>query len=117
MRKTLKFKPELAKLILSGQKTSTWRLWDDKNMQAGDTVNFLIKDNLEHFATAQITETCVWDLGSLSNEEKFGHETYASEEEMYKVFSGQYGREVNAQTPVKVIWFELIKDPPPFQDI
>lgn len=112
MRKTLKFKSELAKLILSGQKTSTWRLWDDKDLKAGDTVNFVTKETLEHFATVQITEVAEWRLGSLSEEEKFGHERYASEDEMYKIFSGYYGKEVNSNTPVKIIWFELLKDLP-----
>lgn len=34
--KTLKFTPELSAKILSGEKTSTWRLFDDKNLQKGD---------------------------------------------------------------------------------
>lgn len=31
--KALKFTPELSAKILSGEKTSTWRLFDDKNLQ------------------------------------------------------------------------------------
>jgi len=30
--KTLKFREKLSKLILSGKKTTTWRLFDDKDL-------------------------------------------------------------------------------------
>ena len=36
--KILKFKNELVSLISSGEKDSTWRLFDDKNLQEGDEV-------------------------------------------------------------------------------
>ena len=37
--KTLKFAPPLAKMILEGNKTATWRLFDDKDLQPGDKLN------------------------------------------------------------------------------
>jgi len=37
--KTVKFRPDLAQLIMDGKKTTTWRLFDDKDLQAGDVVN------------------------------------------------------------------------------
>jgi len=33
--KTLKFAPDLCAQILAGTKTSTWRLFDDKNLMGG----------------------------------------------------------------------------------
>ena len=44
--KTLKFEPELAEKILSGEKTTTWRLWDDKALKAGDSVEFINKQKI-----------------------------------------------------------------------
>jgi len=39
--KTLKFANNLVSLILSGEKTATWRLFDDKDLTKGDKVLFL----------------------------------------------------------------------------
>ena len=45
--KTLKFTPELCGQILTGTKTSTWRLFDDKNLTVGDELTFVNKQTLE----------------------------------------------------------------------
>jgi len=42
--KTLKFTPHLVEQILAGTKTSTWRLFDDKNIMGGDLPNFFNKE-------------------------------------------------------------------------
>lgn len=46
--KTLKFTPELCALIVTGQKKSTWRLFDDKNLQVGDELSFINKISMVH---------------------------------------------------------------------
>ena len=40
-RKKLHFISKLIPLVLSGEKISTWRLWDDKSLSEGDVVDFL----------------------------------------------------------------------------
>ena len=45
--KTLKFASHLVQKILSGEKTSTWRLFDDKDLQVGDGLIFVNKDTGE----------------------------------------------------------------------
>ena len=107
MNKTLKFKPCLVAPILSGTKTSTWRLWDDKNIQTGDELDFLDSDTKEKFASVRVLKVLEKPIGQLSVEEKSGHETYRSDEEMYQILGGYYGKPVDATTPVKVIWFEI----------
>ncbi|MGH7204232.1 MAG: ASCH domain-containing protein [Candidatus Levyibacteriota bacterium] len=107
MNKTLKFAPPLVPLVLSGEKVSTWRLWDEKNLQEGDTVDFLNKETLKQFATAKLTKVIEKQLGELTDEDKKGHERFASDEEMYQTYTTYYKKEVNAQTPIKIIWFEL----------
>ena len=42
--KTLKFTPELCQQIMAGNKTSTWRLFDDKDLTVGDKLQFLSKE-------------------------------------------------------------------------
>ncbi len=105
--KTLKFKEKLSKLILSGEKTTTWRLFDDKDLQVGDEVSFLVKETLEEFAKARLVEVKENIFGNLTVDDFDGHEKYASSEEMYKTFSEFYQRNVDKNSPVKIIKFEL----------
>ncbi|MEI6477746.1 MAG: ASCH domain-containing protein [bacterium] len=108
MSKTLKFKPHLAEQIRQGTKVSTWRLFDDKDLQDGDVVG-LIENGIEApFATARITKTAEKTLGSLQEEDWVGHERFASDEEMYATFRKYYGPEVGPETVVKIIWFSTV---------
>jgi hypothetical protein len=67
--KTLKFAPELCELIQTGKKTSTWRLFDDKNLRVGDTLRFLDTKTLLTFGTAVITDITVRTLGTIREED------------------------------------------------
>lgn len=64
--KTLKFAPDLVSLVLSGDKTSTWRVFDDKNLEVGDELLFLNKETGEEFAKALITAVRVKCLGDIT---------------------------------------------------
>ena len=109
MPKTLKFSPNLIPGILDGSKTSTWRLWDDKNLTAGDRVVFLDKETGKKFATAELTRVYTTTLGKLTAEEKEGHEEFASDKDMYKKFEGYYNRSVGPDTPVTIVLYKIIK--------
>lgn len=106
--KTLKFKEKLSKLILSGEKTTTWRLFDDKDLQVGDEVSFLVKETLEEFAKVRLIEVKENVFGNLTADDFDGHEKYSSSEEMYQIFSKFYQRDVDKNSPVKIIKFELL---------
>ena len=54
--KTLKFTSPLAKMILDGSKTTTWRLFDDKDLQSGDKLDLQNCETGEDFAKAEILE-------------------------------------------------------------
>lgn len=105
--KTLKFKEKLSKLILSGEKTTTWRLFDDKDLQVGDEVSFLVKETLEEFAQAKLIEVKETTFENLTADDFDGHEKFDSKEQMYKVYSGYYQRDVDKNSPVKIIKFKL----------
>ena len=109
MNKTLKFYPSLIPAILSGSKTSTWRLFDDKDLTAGDRVDFIDKATGKHFATAELTRVRTSTLGKLTAEEKEGHEEFASDKDMYKKFEGYYNRSVGPDTPVTIVLYKIIK--------
>lgn len=108
MNKRLHFAPDLVKLILTGKKTVTWRFWDDKNLTKGDLVDFLESGTEKYFATAKITKVVENKIGELTREDKKGHEVFKNDKEMYKRYSGYYGRKVYSNTTVKIIRFKLI---------
>jgi hypothetical protein len=74
LMKTLKFEPHLIPLILNGQKTSTWRLFDDKNLAAGDQIDFINAETKEKFATAELTRVIEKQFSELTYDDKQGHE-------------------------------------------
>ena len=103
--KTLKFTPDLCALILSGAKTTTWRLFDDKGLQTGDEIELVNKSTLKSFGVGVDTKVVTKTFRTLEEEDWCGHETYSSEEEMYKTYSGYCGREVGPDTELKIIHF------------
>lgn len=105
--KTLKFAPELCTQILEGTKTSTWRLFDDKDLQTGDTLQFLNKETLQPFGVAKITSLHTKTLGTLDDGDWEGHERFNSDEEMYATYKKYYGNHVTPDTEVKIIHFNF----------
>ena len=103
--KTLKFAPNLVPLILSGEKTTTWRLFDDKDLKQGDTLLFLNKETGEEFGTAIITSLTTRTLSTLEEGDWAGHEKFASEEEMYASYKKYYGDKVGPNSEVKILTF------------
>ena len=107
MRKTLKFRDFLADLILEGKKDSTWRLFDDKDLQEGDEVDLVNWNTGEVFGQAELVRVREKTLGTLEPEDFDGHESFASEEEMYASYRTYYGDRVGPESPVKIIRFKL----------
>lgn len=105
--KTLKFASNLVTKILSGEKNSTWRLFDDKDLQKGDLLTFINKETGEIFGTANIISLYKKTLGTLTESDWIGHEKFDSEEEMYRTYTKYYGDKVTPETEVKVITFKF----------
>lgn len=103
--KTLKFKAELCRQIMRGEKTATWRLFDDKDLQAGDQVEFINKETMERFGRGEIVEVKTKTLGSLEDTDWDGHERYVSEAEMYREYRSYYGDRVGPDSELKIIKF------------
>ncbi len=103
--KTLKFTSQLVDKILAGDKTSTWRLFDDKDLKNGDELIFINKDTGEQFGTAIITNLKVKTLDSLTDDDWVGHEKFSSEKEMYETYKKYYGSDVNNNSEVKILTF------------
>ncbi len=105
--KTLKFTPQLVSKILSGEKTSTWRLFDDKNLTNGDKLLFINNETMEFFGEAIITSLKAKTLGNLTDDDWNGHEKFSSEEEMYFTYRKYYGDKVDKNTEVKILTFDF----------
>lgn len=105
--KTIKFRGHLVSAIIAGEKTATWRLFDDKDLTVGDELSFIEFGDETPFANAVISEVIEKPLGDLTPEDKIGHEYYESEQAMYEQFSSYYNKPINARTLVKIVRFQL----------
>ena len=105
MKKQLKFREHLIPSILSGEKSSTWRLFDDKNLQVGDELEFLNWSTKEKFGDAVIVTIKETTLGQLEPADILPH--YRTFEEMYEHYGKYYGPEVGPDTKLKIISFDF----------
>lgn len=106
--KTLKFSENLVPLVLSGKKTSTWRLFDDKDLQIGDELKLINQATGEEFAIAQIIAIEEKALGDIGDQDFVGHERFESREKMFETYRSYYGDSVNERAIVKMIDFKLL---------
>ena len=68
--KVLKFRDNLVPLVLSGEKNSTWRLFDDKDLTVGDDIELQVFVTNNKFAEAKIVEVIEKRFGDLSDDDK-----------------------------------------------
>lgn len=106
--KRLKFTDRLVPLVLSGEKTSTWRLFDDKNLSVGDLLIFTNQKTGEDFAEAEIVSIQEKPLKEIVESDFVGHEKFESTEKMLETYQSYYGNTVNEDTVVKMISFKLL---------
>ncbi len=106
--KLLKFAPNLIPLILSGEKTSTWRLFDDKELKEGDVLDLLNKETLQKFVSVVIVKVREKKLGDVESSDFEGHEKFESAEKMLETYKKYYGDMVSTHTVVKMIDFKLL---------
>lgn len=111
--KILKLDHELAQKVQSGEKTSTWRLFDDKNISVYDKVELLDKVDPHDRATwrpigiATITSVTEKPLGAITDADYEGHERFADRNQMLMQCQTYYGSDVSFETPVKIIRFDF----------
>lgn len=106
--KTLKFRKNLSELILKNEKTTTWRIFDDKDIKKGDIIKFLIWETKEEFANAKIVNVIEKKFKDLDEDDLDGHEKFSSKDKMYETYSTYYNKTVDENTLVKIIKFNLI---------
>ncbi len=111
--KSLKLDHHLAQLVLQGKKTSTWRLFDDKDLSVNDTVKLIDKvdparpETWQAIGEAHINAVIQKRLGDTEPSDYDGHDQFSSTEELLKTFQTYYGKAVNLDTVVKIIRFDF----------
>jgi hypothetical protein len=105
--KRLKFSESLPELVLSREKDSTWRINDDKDISIDDVLSLCRSDGIE-FARARVKWIKITRFRYLTDEDKQGHESFSSDVEMYRTYSGYYNMDVTPDTPLKIIKYELL---------
>ncbi len=116
--KKLLFADNLPELVLSGQKTSTWRVDDPRNtpfvslkLAEGDKLSMCRNTDGTEFAKGIVLSIESSTFGSLSPEERQGHEKFASEKEMYDTYNRYYGSlgiPITPDTKIKIVRFRLL---------
>jgi ribonuclease HI len=109
--KSLKLDHELAELVMKGEKTSTWRLFDDKDLSVNDDVKLIDKvdparpESWKAIGIAHINSVIQKRLGDIEAADFEGHEPFTSKQEMVETYRKYYGSDVDFDTVVKIIRF------------
>jgi len=115
--KILKFAPSLIAPIESGEKTKTWRLNDDKQLDVNDELQFVNSANGETFGYATVEQVVVKRIEDLNEDDKEGHEAYENTEKMLAEFRKFYGPDVTEKSVVKVVKYSFHKQKQHVNDV
>ncbi len=111
--KSLKLDHHLAQLVIAGKKTTTWRLFDDKDLSVNDDVKLIDKvdplrpETWKVIGIAHINTVIQKRLGDIDSLDYDGHEQFSSTHELLKTYQSYYGPDVNFDTPIKIIRFSF----------
>lgn len=105
--KTLKFEPKLCNLILKGEKITTWRLFDDKNLTLGDEFELMNSTTKETLGTGKIVQLKLKIFAELDDNDWAGHERFTSDAEMYATYTKYSNQLVTPDTELKIIHFDF----------
>jgi ribonuclease HI len=111
--KTLKFNHKDAQQVLEGKKTTTWRLYDDKDLSVDDEIKFIDKiepDNTESWQVigkAIVSEVREKKLKDVTEEDMEGHAVFSSPDEVLNYYKDIYGERVTLDTIVKIVFFKF----------
>jgi ribonuclease HI len=112
--KTLKFDHESAQDVLNGKKSSTWRLYDDKDLSVNDHIKIIDKvdpadtKSWQIIGEAVVNEIVEKKLGDVTDRDMAGHEIYKSPEQMLETYRARYGNRVTLDDAVKIVIFKFI---------
>jgi len=113
--KTLKFDHPIAQLIESGERNSTWRLFDDKDIAVNDEIRIIDKVDPKDpqtwriIGTARVSEVLEKRLEDITEQTMTDDHKYTSKKEIVDHYRQYYGNKVTGSSPVKIIYFDFVK--------
>ncbi len=113
--KTLKLDHSIAQKVRTGERTATWRLYDDKDIQVNDQIELIDKVEPDDPSTWQVIGVAHIDLivekrlSEVNQSDFEGHGPVKSTESLLKAYQKYYGLRVTLDTPVKMIHFSLAR--------
>ncbi len=116
--KLVKVSHKIAQLISSGQKNSTWRINDEKNISIDDKIGIVDKVDPESTNTwmiigwGRVNQVLQKRLSDIKPGDLGTGEDFSSPEKMLKTFRKYYGQDINDNTSVKIITFDFIPQKP-----
>lgn len=108
--KALKFSPQQSRDIIAGKRTSSWRIFDEKDLQSGDEILILSDDSKEPIGSGSITKVRTKTLLQTSPEER-KTQGFTDEQEMLDTLRDQFGHKVDWDTEVKIVSFAFLVKP------
>ena len=107
--KTLKFATHPVRKLLSWEKTSTWRVFDDKNLSIWDELEFRKSEDNDIIGYGAITSLIEKPVRDISENDYSGHEKFRDIEEIIQNLRKYYGDIVDENSIVKIIHFTFKK--------
>lgn len=114
--KSIKFEHDVAETIRRGSKTSTWRIFDDKDIMVGDKLVLIDKvdpsdrNTWTEIGVAEVMHVYEKRFDQITADDTIGHEAFVSVEEMRHTYEMYYKTSIQDDTLVKIIHFRLLKD-------
>jgi ribonuclease HI len=111
--KKLKLNHDLAESIVRGLTSSTWRLFDDKDLTVNDQVVLIDKVNPRdprswiEIGIATIDSVIQKRLGDITQKDLDEHKGFTSKGEILNTCQKYYGPDVTWETPIKFIHFKF----------
>lgn len=111
--KKIQLDHHLAQMVLRGDKTSTWRLFDRDDMAVNDGVVIIDKtvpgepQAWQAIGHGRIHKIIEKRMGDIRSDDYEGHEQHASPDERLAYYQTIYGDRVTPDTPVKMIHFSF----------
>lgn len=108
MSKKLQFIPRLVELIKNGKKSTTFQVFDDKDLQIDDDLILVNSETDEVFGYAKISDIFIKPLNRLTVEDWEGHEGLEEGQSLIDLIRTLYKVPIDDDEQVKVVRFKLL---------
>lgn len=108
--KRLKFTSSLIPLILTGEKTATWRMNDDKDLTTGDEVIFVDASTDKEFAQVMLTDVKTTSIHEMTDDDRSGNIEFETKDKLLDFMRQAYGEDITMNSPLKIVRFKVLTE-------